>query len=128
MSDDGWDPTLQYQTNPIVSDSDDESNIIRTENRAIRKKKSKNKVTPRQNPSNHVYVLSYIPPPPFRGGPTEQNKNTTQYALVTTLHKQTQLTSIRHEPSYKQLEVKINIVLNNDRYHTPGKLTYTTGI
>ena len=87
MSDDGWDSTLQYETNPIISDSDDESNIIRTENRAIRKKKSKNKVTPRQNPSNHVYVLSYIPPPPFRGWPAEQNKNTTQYALDTTLRK-----------------------------------------
>jgi hypothetical protein len=46
---------------------------------------------------------------------SEQNKNRTQYALVTTLHKQTQLTSTRDEPSYKQLEVKINIVLNNDK-------------
>ena len=79
MSDDGWDPTLQYETNPIVSDSDDESNIIRTENRAIRKKNSKNKVTPRQNPSNHVYVLSYIPPPPFRGG--QQYKIKTQHNM-----------------------------------------------
>jgi hypothetical protein len=60
-SDDGWDPTLQYETNPIVSDSDDESNIIRTENRAIRKEKSKNKVTPRQNPSNHDYPKPKVP-------------------------------------------------------------------
>ena len=42
--------------------------IIRAENRAIRKKKSKNKVTPSQIPRNHVSVPSYIPSPPFRGG------------------------------------------------------------
>ena len=37
-----------------------------------------------------------------------QNKNTTQYALDTTIRKQTQITQIRHAPSYKQLEVKMN--------------------
>ena len=31
----------------------------------------------------------------------KQNKNTTQYLLVTTIRKQTQIT--RHEPSYKRL-------------------------
>ena len=36
----------------------------------------------------------------------KQNKNTTQYVLDTTMRKQTQITSIRYEPSYKQLEVK----------------------
>ena len=46
---------------------DDASKIIRAENRAIRKKKSKNKLTPRQNPSNHVSVPSYVPPPPLPG-------------------------------------------------------------
>ena len=35
-------------------------------------------------------------------------KNPTQCALDTTIRKQTQITLIRHEPSYKQLEVKTN--------------------
>ena len=37
-----------------------------------------------------------------------QHKNTTQYVLNPTIRKQTQITYIRHEPSYKQLEVKMN--------------------
>jgi hypothetical protein len=38
----------------------------------------------------------------------KQNKNTTQYVLDTTICKQTHLTYIRYEPSYKQLEIKTN--------------------
>ena len=38
----------------------------------------------------------------------KQNKNIAQYVLDTTMHKQTQITQIRHESSYKQLEVKTN--------------------
>ena len=38
----------------------------------------------------------------------KQNKNTTQYVLNNTICKQTQITKIRHGPSYKQLEVKTN--------------------
>ena len=38
----------------------------------------------------------------------KQNKNKTQYVLDTTICKQTQITLIRHEPSYKQLEIKTN--------------------
>jgi hypothetical protein len=38
----------------------------------------------------------------------KQNKNIAQYVLDTTIHKQTQITQIRHGPSYKQLEVKTN--------------------
>ena len=38
----------------------------------------------------------------------KQNKNTTQYVLNNTICKQTQITKIRHEPSYKQLEAKTN--------------------
>ena len=38
----------------------------------------------------------------------KKRKNTTQYVLDTTICKQTQITLIRHEPSYKQLEVKMN--------------------
>ena len=37
---------------------------------------------------------------------TKTNKKRTQCALDTTIRKQTQITLIRHEPSYKQLEVK----------------------
>jgi hypothetical protein len=36
----------------------------------------------------------------------KQNKNTTQYVLDTTICKQTQITYIRHQPSYKQLVVQ----------------------
>ena len=38
----------------------------------------------------------------------DKNKNPTQCALHTTIRKQTQITLIRHEPSYKQLEVMTN--------------------
>ena len=39
------------------------------------------------------------------GTQDEDKQNTTQYVLDTTIRKQTQITSTRHEPSYKQLEV-----------------------
>ena len=38
-----------------------------------------------------------------------QNRKTTQYVLKTTVRKQTQITLIRHVPSYKQLKVKTNL-------------------
>ena len=38
----------------------------------------------------------------------KQKKNTTQYALDTTIRKQAEITSVRHAPSYKQLRVKAN--------------------
>jgi hypothetical protein len=41
----------------------------------------------------------------------KQSENTTkdgQYVLDTTMRKQTQITQIKHEPSYKQLDVKTN--------------------
>ena len=34
--------------------------------------------------------------------------NVAHYVLDTTIRKQTQITSIRHEPSYKQVEIKTN--------------------
>jgi hypothetical protein len=37
-----------------------------------------------------------------------KKKRKKQYVLDTTIGKQTQITLIRHEPSYKQLEVKTN--------------------
>jgi hypothetical protein len=42
---------------------------------------------------------------------TKTSKRRTQYALDTTIRKQTQITLIRHELSYKQLEVKTNQLL-----------------
>jgi len=38
---------------------------------------------------------------------TKKAKNTSQYVLDTTIHKQI-ITHIRHDPYYKQLEVKTN--------------------
>jgi galactose mutarotase-like enzyme len=38
----------------------------------------------------------------------QKHKKPTKCALDTTIRKQTQITLIRHEPSYKQLEVKMN--------------------
>ena len=38
----------------------------------------------------------------------QKHKKPTKCALDTTIPKQTQITLIRHEPSYKQLEVKTN--------------------
>ena len=38
----------------------------------------------------------------------KQTENTTQYVLDTTMRKQTQITLISHEPSYKQLQVMTN--------------------
>ena len=35
-------------------------------------------------------------------GDEKQSKDTTQYVLDTTMRKQTQMTQVRHEPSYKQ--------------------------
>lgn len=71
-SDGGWDTARQYEANPIASDSDDESKIIRAENRAIRKKKSKSKISTAKSSYTTAAAqptgFSYIPPtPPFRG-------------------------------------------------------------
>ena len=38
----------------------------------------------------------------------KEKKKLTQCSLDTTIHKQTQITLIRNEPSYKQLVVKTN--------------------
>jgi hypothetical protein len=39
-----------------------------------------------------------------------KTKKPTQFELETTIRKQTQITLIRHESSYKQLEVKTNLL------------------
>jgi hypothetical protein len=38
----------------------------------------------------------------------EVKQKTTQYMFDTTLRKQTQITHIRHEPSYKQLQSRLS--------------------
>jgi hypothetical protein len=43
----------------------------------------------------------------------KQNKNTTEYVLEATICKQTQITLIRHAPSYKQLEELRQVSLTN---------------
>ena len=68
----GWNTARQYEANPIASDPNDESKIIRAENRAIRKKKSKNKSSGPMSSCNTAAIqpagYSYVPPmPPFRG-------------------------------------------------------------
>ena len=42
-SDGGWETVRQYQSNPVASDSDDETKINKAENRALRKRNSKGK-------------------------------------------------------------------------------------
>jgi hypothetical protein len=63
-----WDTARQYEANPIASDSDDESKIIRAENRAIRMKKSKNKSSGPKSSYNVAAIqppgYSYVPPMP----------------------------------------------------------------
>ena len=71
-SDGEWDTARQYEANPIASDSDEESKIIRAKNRAISKKKSKNKSPGPKSSYNAAAIqpagYSYVPlTPPFRG-------------------------------------------------------------
>ena len=42
-SDGGWETVLEYQSNPVASDSDDETKINKAENGALRKRNSKGK-------------------------------------------------------------------------------------
>ena len=56
----------------------------------------------------------------------KHNKNTTQYVLDTTTHKQTQIMLIWHELSYKQLEVKTNQT-NTNNVNMTWALLQTTG-
>jgi hypothetical protein len=44
-SDGGWETVLEYQSNPVASDSDDETKINKAENRALRKRNSNGKTT-----------------------------------------------------------------------------------
>ncbi|CAG2199407.1 unnamed protein product [Mytilus edulis] len=57
----------QYEANPIASDSEDESKIIRAENRAIRKKKAKGKPAGKQQQIPSTANPSFNPQQPFRG-------------------------------------------------------------
>jgi hypothetical protein len=51
-SEGGWETVRQYQTNPIASDTDDETRINKAENMVIRKRKFKGKKT------NETYTTS----------------------------------------------------------------------
>ena len=57
----------------------------------------------------------------------KQSKNTTQYVLDTTIHKQTQITYTSNEPSYKQLKVKTTRTSfprgNRNGHHNTGPRT-----
>jgi hypothetical protein len=58
-----------------------------------------------------------------------QTKNTTQYATDTTIHTQAQITSIKHEFPYKQLEVKTkrtSFSFGNGNGHHNTKLNVKT--
>jgi len=71
-SEGGWDTAKQYDANPIASDTDDESRIIRADNRAVRKKKAKSKIADkgskfRQNNSSLLGATPGVVPMPFRG-------------------------------------------------------------
>jgi hypothetical protein len=58
----------------------------------------------------------------------KQNKNTTQYLLDTTIHKQTQITLIRHETCYKHEHryypeiVTDTTTWNSERKDTPNNV------
>ena len=59
---------------------------------------------------------------------TKTSKKRTQCALDTIIRNQTQITLIRHEPSYKQLEVKdepTNAKTHNRRTQNTKKMTNT---
>jgi hypothetical protein len=56
-----------------------------------------------------------------------QQQKTTQCALDTIIHKQTQITLIRHEPSYNQLEVKNEptiVCIRKSQHGTQNVMTY----
>ena len=50
-SEGGWETVRQYINNPLASDSDDESRLIRAESRVVKKKKSQQKSKPKTKAS-----------------------------------------------------------------------------
>ena len=61
----GWETVKQYETNPVASDSDDESKILKAESRAIKKRKNKSK-QPTGNKKQRASGRSTDPVFPFR--------------------------------------------------------------
>ncbi|ESO95565.1 hypothetical protein LOTGIDRAFT_175142 [Lottia gigantea] len=51
-SEGGWDTVKQYEANPLASDSEDESRILKAEGRALRKRKNKKGNTGKSKVSN----------------------------------------------------------------------------
>ena len=78
-SDGGWETVRQYQSNPVASDSDDETKINKTDNRALRKHNSKGKkavVKPNnggQNTSSQYVATFPAENQPFRESQTWYN-------------------------------------------------------
>jgi hypothetical protein len=66
----GWDTVRQYESNPIASDSEDESKISKAENRAIKKQKLKHKSKTSSFSSGAVgsYRNNFFPGSSFVGG------------------------------------------------------------
>jgi hypothetical protein len=50
-SEGGWGTVREYENNPLASDSDDESRIVRADSRAVRKKRSVQKSNVKSKPS-----------------------------------------------------------------------------
>ena len=65
----GWETVNQYVSNPIASDSDDESKIHRAENRAIKKRKLSSK-TGKDNREYGKNKASFTAPNPFSDFPS----------------------------------------------------------
>ncbi|XP_052784408.1 uncharacterized protein LOC128220171 [Mya arenaria] len=50
-SEGGWETVRQYQSNPLASDSDDESRILKADSRAVRKRKQQKPKTKAKSPA-----------------------------------------------------------------------------
>ena len=55
----GWETVRQYETNPVASDSEDESRIIKAENRAIKRKRNSSRG---RGSISTLYSFSGVPP------------------------------------------------------------------
>lgn len=60
-SEGGWETVRQYECNPVASDTDDESRILRAESRAVRKKKAQQKSHKKPKPTATVTSADVFP-------------------------------------------------------------------
>lgn len=71
----GWETVRQYETNPVASDSDDESRIQKAENRALKKQKTRQRGGLRRSYGNaavSTWNPSFAGPKPY--GPFPSNR------------------------------------------------------